>query len=354
MNVNYISLSSGRDTWLKNGIGDSVGLPPSFSSKFLKGKWLVSLMLLVCMTFGHSAWAQSVANYAYSTSTSGSLALDKDGNAIDMSTGTTQLYGAGVDTYTNPGAQNFGFTYYFMGVPYTQWNANPDGQIRLGSTLLTGHTSSAAAGVPLLIANNIDAITGAAGKVHYKVQAGTGGQVLIVEWKELKLNWNAAGTTLSTFQARVYQTGAIEYVYGQMWNSSTSTQTNVIGFSSGASAGTVGQILTINATPSYSSTATSYTSTTFAASSAMANLSSAADGSRRVFAFTPSSIVPADPTTLTFSAVTLSTITPNWVDNSTDEVAFAVTRALDAGFTTGVVTATVASTTTATTGTAIF
>ena len=216
---NYNSLSSRFGTWLKNGIGDSGGSPPTSRSKT---SWLVMLLLLLTVSVGHRTWAQSTANYVYSTSTTGSLALDKDGNAVDMSTGTTQLYGAGVDTYTNAGVQNFGFTFRFMGSAYTQWNANPDGQIRLGTTLLTGHTSSAASGTPLIIANNIDAITGSTGKVHYKVQAGTGGQVLIVEWKDIKLNWNAAGTTLSTFQARLYQNGTIEYVYGTMFNSSTS------------------------------------------------------------------------------------------------------------------------------------
>ncbi|MBS7788263.1 hypothetical protein KIH23_13225, partial [Flavobacterium sp. CYK-55] len=354
MNVNYISLSSGRDTWLKNGIGDLVGLPPGFGSKFLKGKWLVSLVMLVCLTLGQNAWAQSAANYTFSTSTAGSLALDKDGNAIDMSTGTTQLYGANVDTYTNPGAQNFGFTYYFMGTGYTQWNANPDGQIRLGSTLLTGHTSSAAAGAAILLANNIDSKTGTTtGKVHYKVQAGTGGQVLIVEWKDILINWNATGTTLSTFQARVYQTGAVEYVYGSMFNSSTSAMSTSIGFATGITAGAIGQVLTINATPTYSSTATSLTTTSFTASSAMANLNSSADGSRRVFSFTPvNTTAPADPTTLTFTGVGLNATTVNWVDNSTNEVGFLITRALDAGFTTGVTTTSVASTSSATTGTA--
>ncbi len=346
---NYNSLSSRFGTWLKNGIGDSGGSPPTSRSKT---SWLVMLLLLLSVSLGHRTWAQSTANYAYSTSTTGSLALDKDGNAVDMSTGTTQLYGAGVDTYTNAGVQNFGFTFRFMGSAYTQWNANPDGQIRLGTTLLTGHTSSAASGAPFIIASNIDAITGAAGKVHYKVQAGTGGQVLIVEWKDVKLNWNATGTTLSTFQARLYENGTIEYVYGSMFNSSTSSQSQSIGFSSSNTAGTIASLSTINTTPTNTTNGTSFASTSFAASAAMANLNSAADGSRRVFRWVPNTTVSGDVTTLTFSAITATTTTVNFVDNATNEVGFLVTRATDAAFTQNVVNTAVATTTSAGTGTA--
>ncbi len=346
---NYNSLSSRFGTWLKNGIGDSGGSPPTSRSKT---SWLVMLLLLLSVSLGHRTWAQSTANYAYSTSTTGSLALDKDGNAVDMSTGTTQLYGAGVDTYTNAGVQNFGFTFRFMGSAYTQWNANPDGQIRLGTTLLTGHTSSAASGAPFIIASNIDAITGAAGKVHYKVQAGTGGQVLIVEWKDVKLNWNATGTTLSTFQTRLYENGTIEYVYGSMFNSSTSSQSQSIGFSSSNTAGTIASLSTINTTPTNTTNGTSFASTSFAASAAMANLNSAADGSRRVFRWVPNTTVSGDVTTLTFSAITATTTTVNFVDNATNEVGFLVTRATDAAFTQNVVNTAVATTTSAGTGTA--
>lgn len=289
------------------------------------------LYLLICSLFACTLiFGQNAANYAFSTGNTGSLVLDKDGNAIDMSTGTTLLYGPNVDTYTNPGLQNFGFTFWFMGTPYTTWNANPDGQVRLGTSLLTGHTSFATAGIPMLVANNIDARTGVGtGKVHYKVQGSAPNRVLVIEWADLLLNWSATGTTLSTFQMRLYENGGvIEYVYGQMWNSSTSAQTNSIGFASGSTAGTVGQVLTIATTPTYSATATSFTSTSFPASSAMANLHSTSDGSRTVFTFTPPA-APAAPTNLTFSAITASSITLNWVDNAPDESGYQIFRSTD-------------------------
>src|SRR5574343_108824 len=89
-----------------------------------KMKVYVMQLLLIGLSFlgmlsTNKTYAQlSVANYAYATGTNGSLVLDKDANAIDMTTGTTQLYGGGVDTYTGA-VTNIGFNFTFMGTTYT-------------------------------------------------------------------------------------------------------------------------------------------------------------------------------------------------------------------------------------------
>ncbi|GAB4094502.1 hypothetical protein GCM10028786_34310 [Flaviaesturariibacter terrae] len=272
--------------------------------------------MLASVFLAGAVQAQSAANYAYSTGTNGSLATDMNSNSLDMSSGTTQLYGTGVDTYTGA-VQTLPFTFYFMGQPYTQWSANPDGAIRLGSTAISSHTESASSGTAYLVLNNIDSKTDAtSGKVHYKVFGSAPNRVLVVEWSNILINWNATGTTLSTFQARLYEaTSAIEYVYGTMWNSSTTTKTDAIGFSSSNTAGTIGQLTTINTTPTYNTSATSYTNTTFAASAAMANLNSSADGSRRYFRFVPPA-APAAPTNLSFASVGTVGMTLNWTGSS--------------------------------------
>jgi hypothetical protein len=59
MIVNYNSLSSGRDTWLKNGIGDLVGSPPGFNSKVTRSSWLVMLFMLLSMVVSQKTWAQT-------------------------------------------------------------------------------------------------------------------------------------------------------------------------------------------------------------------------------------------------------------------------------------------------------
>jgi hypothetical protein len=284
---------------------------------------MLSVLLVTTLSF-----AQSAANYTFSNSITGSLAL-ANGNSVDMSTGTTQLYGTGVDTYT-AAVTNIGFPFFLMGVGYTQFSCNPDGQIRLGSTLITGHTQSATSSVPYLIANNIDGKTDAtAGKVHYKLIGSAPNRVLVIEWKNVLIYWNVATGNLSTYQARLYEsTGVVEYAYGNMYHNNTVTSTNSIGFSVGTTAGQTGQLLTINTTPTYNSSATSFTTTTFAASSDMTNLSSALDGSRTVFTFTPP-IAPNAPTALATSNATTTGMTLSWTDNASNEVGFAIYRSLD-------------------------
>jgi hypothetical protein len=254
------------------------------------------------------------------------LVLDKDANAIDMSTGTTQLYGGLVDTYT-AAVTNIGFNFTFMGTTYSQFSCNPDGQIRLGATVISGHVQTAAASTPYLIANNTDGKTDTTGKVHYKVQGSAPNRVLIIEWKDVWIYWSTTTTTFSTYQARIYENGTVEYVYGRMFNNNSSAYTSSIGFASSNTAGTIGQFVTITATPTYNSSSTSFTTTSFTASANMTNLNSTADGSRRVFTFTPPA-APAAPTGLNFTAVTGSTTTLNWTD-TTGETGYQIYRSLD-------------------------
>ncbi len=322
----YNSLNCSSRTRFKNGIGNSDGSPPISTSKVTKVSWLVMILMFLSLTVSQQTWAQSTANYTPSTSTTGSLVLDKDGNAIDMSTGTTQLYGGLVDTFTAT-VTNIGFNFTMMGTTYSQFSCNPDGQIRLGATAISSHTQTAAASTAFLIANNADGKTDTTGKVHYKVQGTAPNRVLIIEWKDVWIYWNTTTTTFSTYQARIYENGTFEYVYGRMFNNNSSTQTTAIGFASSNTAGTIGQYTTLNTTPTYGSAATSFTTTTYAASSDMANLNSTADGSRRVFRFTPPA-APAAPTALNFTAVTGSTTTLNWTD-TTGETGYQIYRSLD-------------------------
>lgn len=306
------------------------------------------LTLVLCLFALNSVFGQSTANYTFSSVTNGSL--------IDMSTGTTDLLATG--TYYDDDAStvaNIGFGFYFMGVPYTQFSVNSNGQMRLGGTAIAGGSQSPAAGMAKIAPISGDNAIRETGKVHYKVTGTSPNQVLVVEWKDLRVNYSSATETgiYCQIQALLYEsTGVIEFRYGRMYNMSTSAQTRGIYFSSGVSAGQIGQITTINTTPTYNTTATSLTTTSFPASSDMINLNSLADGSRTIFTFTPAVAIPADPTSLTFTDIALNTITPNWVDNSTNEVCFLVTRATDAAFTQDVVVTLVSSTTTATTGTA--
>ncbi|WP_291115802.1 T9SS type A sorting domain-containing protein [Flavobacterium sp. UBA6135] len=312
------------------------------------------LVLFLFFSLSPNILAQNVTNYAYVTGTDASLALDKNSNSLDMATATTQIYGGDVDVYGTAILQNLGFDFIFMGVPYSQFSCNPDGQVRLGASVFTGgHTSSATANLPLIIVNNVDGKTDISGKVHYKVFGSAPNRVMVLEWKDVWIQWNGATTTFSTYQLRLYEgTNEIEMVYGRMYNNATTAQTNTVGFSSSNTSGTVGVLTTLNTTPAFVGNVTSYTTTSFPATSDMVNLNSTTDGSRRFFRFSPNTTITGSVQNLTFSAITPSTTTVNWEDNTTNEVGFAILRATDAAFTQNVQSFFVSSTSVGTTGTA--
>jgi hypothetical protein len=77
------------------------------------------VLILLFLIAAHNTNGQSVANYAFSNLSNGSLILSKDGNAVDMSTGITQVYPANTTSYS-ASTINIGFTFYFMSVPYNR------------------------------------------------------------------------------------------------------------------------------------------------------------------------------------------------------------------------------------------
>jgi len=355
MIINYNSLSSGRDTWLKNDVGDVVGSPPQ-SSKVTRRSWLVVCMLFLSLVIGQQTWAQSSANYAFSTNNNGSLALDMNGNAINMATGTTQLVAPGLDAAVSP-VTSIGFDFYLMGTKFTQFSVQEDGILQLGPNVVPTNTYTIAGGTasaPRLAAFGCDMRTGTTtGKIHYKLSGIAPNRVLVVEFVDMQLFYTgsaAAGT--STFQMRFYETtSAVEYVYGTMSAtvvSGTTDRSPHVGFYVGSATGSFASVS--YATQTNSTTSPYAPNAAIAAIGAVTNLTSAADGSRRFYRFVPPSTPPADPTSLTFTAIAGNAMTPNWVDNSTNETGFVVTRATDAAFTLNVVTGSVASTTSAGTG----
>jgi len=290
-----------------------------------KRTWLSLVTLFVALFAFVSVQAQSTANYAFSTSTTGSLALDANGNAVDMSTGTTQLVAALSDA-TVSSITNIGFNFYFMGNVYSQFSASADGLLGLGGTAVSGVvTSGGTTTTPKISACNADLYVGSAGKVHCKLVGSAPNRCLIVEWTGMAITYNTtAGNGNSTWQVRLYETtGVVEYVYGAMNCTSTTYNPVYAGFSVGTAANTLASIT--YSTNTVSTGATFNTNTLV--SGDIANLNSTANGSRRVYTFTPP--VPLAPTALTFTGVTGSTTTLNWTDNATNELGYLVYRSLD-------------------------
>jgi hypothetical protein len=346
MMKNYNSLNGVKfGDFKKNEISAVGSLPSSYNSVGRKS-WLLFLFMLLSMAIGQKTFSQSTVNYAFSTNATGSLAFDANGNVVDMSTGATALVATAIDQGASA-VTNIGFNFVLMGNNYTQFSASSNGTMALGGTAIGTAIYTAAGGTtttPLIASWGSDGVTTTNG-VRSKLVGTAPNRCLVVEFN-MSLYWLGSAPA-SQMQVRLYETsGVIQLVYGAMAMGTTSNP-GAIGFAVGATANSLASI-----TNSLNTVSTSvWASNATTASAPLANLNSAADGSRRVYTFTPPTIVPADPTSLTFSAVTQTTITPNWVDNSTVEAGFLVTRATDLNFTTNVVTNVVASTSIAETGT---
>ena len=318
----------------------------SFTEK--KGTF-VSFMTVFLMLFSFVfVQGQSVTNYAFSTTTTGSLALDANGNTVDMSTGTTQLLASGLDDVAST-VNAIGFNFIGMGVMHDNFSANSNGAMALGTTAIgtSGITNVGSATRMFIAPFGGDQATHSTGKVHYKVIGSAPNRTLVVEWLNMEMDWGST-TSNGTYQARIYETsGVIEFVYGTMSVADTFATGPIIGFSGGTTAGKIASVT--SSTNAVTTNGTAFVNNTYVVG-AIANLDSSADGSRRTYVFTPSTLAVAAPLTLTFSGITSAGTTVNWVDDSTNEFGFLVTRATDATFTTNVVATTVASTTVAATG----
>jgi hypothetical protein len=268
------------------------------------------------------------SNYTFSTATNASL--------TDMSSGTTQLIAADVDD-TASALTNIGFDFYFQGARFTQFSVNENGVLRLGAAAQAGspYQPLAQAGLPIITAYGADQRTHAGnGKVHFKVTGAAPNRLLVIEWLNTQANFNSGGTADLTYQARLSETtGVIEFVYGSMTMSaagaaSTDSQDPNIGFSSSNTAGTVGSVTAAQSgtpAPTFDGASATAVGNLYTAGS-ITVLSSATDGVRRRFTFTPPT--PTAPTNLTFTGVTASAMTLNWTD-SANETIYAIYRSTD-------------------------
>ncbi len=286
----------------------------------------VSIAIIIAFTV-MTTQAQNAANYTASSSNTASLALDINSNAIDMSTGTTQLVAASSDDAASA-VTSLGFEFLFMGTPHTQFSVNSNGYLRFGSTVIVGTTRDFTAGFDLITPFGEDIMTHSSGKVHYKIVGTQPNRCLVVEWMNMEVDYGST-TANGTFQLRLYErTGVIEFVYGAMSVADAfSIITPVgarIGFAKGVGAGNMFAITT----PSTYQQPASMSSSTVNnyPVGVIADLNSTTDGNRISYTLTPA--VPSSPTNLTFSAVGTGSMTLNWTD-ATDELGYLVYRSTD-------------------------
>lgn len=286
----------------------------------------ILFLLLYVNTAVH---AQSAASYSFTTNTTASL--------TDMSSGTSTLIIADTDDGISA-ITNIGFDFWLQGQHFSQFSVNSNGLMKLGATdvqLGNPYQPLGQASVALITAYGADQRVHSSGKVHYKIMGTAPNRLLIVEWLNMQADFNAGGTADLTYQIRLYETtGVIEEVYGTMNMSvagaaDDNSKDPHIGFSSGNVTNSIGSVTAPQSgtpAPTYDGISAAAATNLYIAGT-ITTLHSAADGSRRIFIYTPP--LPAAPANLSFTAVGISSMTLNWTDNATNETGFAIYRSTD-------------------------
>ena len=303
----------------------------TMTESFMKKKYIkIVWALLLIFAFGNTiVVGQSTASYGVGTNTTGSLATDFNGNTVDMTTGTTSLVAASSDD-TQSSLTSVGFDFWLMGTRYTQFGVTDNGMLTLGVVPASGLYVLPNSTTPTISAFANDLRVGTDGIVKSKMVGTAPNRCLVVEWTNAMIRYlstAAAGT--GTFQARIYETtGIIEFMYGTMATNTAGTTSYYVGFSTNT---TTNNVITINTTANSFTTSSTVNSNTYSASSTITQLSSASNGSRRFYRFTPTS--STSPSGLGFSAISTTGMTLTWTDNSADETGFAIYQSTDGGVT---------------------
>lgn len=266
------------------------------------------MFALFCFTF---SFAQTISSTTYPFSTGTGASLE------DMSSGTTQIIGPNADDPVSA-VTNIGFDFWFNGTRYTQFSANGNGLMRLGPTVVTNAWSnslSSTANNPKISPYWDDIYVGSTGKIHYKIIGTAPSRRLVVEWKNVNIPWST-GAGAGNFQVILFEsTGVVEFRYGA----------GIVSNSSGYSIGLA------NGTTPYASVNASTHACTY--STGVVNTNTVAIASGRWYKFTP--IVPAAPTSMTFTSVSGTAMTVNWTAASptTGILGYALYRSTDGGTT---------------------
>lgn len=296
---------------------------------------VITLSAILLFIFSINIFSQSSANYTFATNSTGSLALDLNGNTVDMTTGTTTTSVSSVDQGTS-GAISIGFDFWLMGIRYNQFSATTNGLVGLSNsgTSASGSVyvvSGGTVALPIISAFAADLGTGTLGKVQYKLIGTAPNRTLVIEFTNMTLLWTTSYTNDGTYQVRLYENkGIVEFVYGTMSITSTSSASDAtvaIGFA----VNTINNSLAyVTSSTNTSSTIAPFTDNATYAVGPIANLNSAANGSRRVYSFTP--VAPnGSPSNLSFSAVGSGGMTLTWNDNSSNEVGFPIYASTNGG-----------------------
>lgn len=274
-------------------------------------KWIICLSFIFC--YIPDVFSQRITNYNF---------LASSGTFTPLVSGTTnQGQGSSDDGAWNTNA--IGFDFWYMGTRYTTISASTNGWLAFGTTIssygfVNSLSSTATANAttirPIIAPLWDDLSVPSTSSFSYQTSGTAGSRVFTAEY--LNVEWQYAATSACiSFQVKLYEgTGKVEFIY-RSESGTLSTPSASIG-------------ITGNATGAYLSLNGTGTNPTASSATETSNLNTR-PASGQTYTFTPS--VPADPSDLSFSAVTSSSMRLNWTDNSSDEIGFLIYRSSDNG-----------------------
>jgi len=266
------------------------------------------LLLLIGLTGMLSkSNGQTITNYTFTASAGTFSAI----------TGTVPGGAGNVDEgYFN--SIPIGFDFWYMGSRYTTISASTNGWLSLGGAITNAtpvnNLVNGGNPRPLLAPLWDDLNVGAQANINYLTSGAAGSRVFTIQFLNSLWQTGATGSTIS-YQVKIYEsTGKIEFRYrGE--SGALRTPSASIGLTGTATGN--GNYLSLNGT----GTAPAVSSVT------EVSTLSTKPATGQIYSF--ASPVPTAPTSLTFSNVTATAMSLNWVDNSSNETGYAIYRSTD-------------------------
>ena len=155
-----------------------------------------------------------------------------------ISASTTKIVNSGIDDGAGS-LYSLGFTFVFEGTNYTQISANTNGQMRLGSTVISAspysqplNSSNAGSNNPKIIGIGKDLSTGSAGGVWYGTSGSAPNRIGVVTF-QCNYSSSSSGTSYLNWQIQLYEaTGEIKIVYNTCVSTPSSYQVGIVGANS--------------------------------------------------------------------------------------------------------------------------
>jgi hypothetical protein len=264
------------------------------------------LVIFLLLSVSTKLFSQSITNYSFVGTTAAGFTPITGGNTTTWTGSTDDAVSALIP---------IGFDFWYMGIRYTNIGATTNGWLTLGTvaTDFVYNNNLSASGSPRPVIaplwDDLDIVSTA--NVTYRTTGAVGNRIFTIQYLNTEWNYLAVGAVCS-FQVNFYETsGKIEFVY-RSDAFAVNAPSAAIGITATATGS--GNYLSVN------NAGTSVSSTTVASITTKRVTG-------RTYGFTPP--IPIAPGSLSFSAITLSSMTLNWNDLSTNERGFVIYRSTD-------------------------